>query len=207
MIQSVLPGLDDWEPWRPADIAARFQGIDRAWCVAGGWALDLWHGRQTRIHDDLECTVLREDLSRFQSELQDLEFYAAKSGELFNAPILEDAHQFWGLDPNRGKWRVDLMIEPGSDDTWVFKRDHSIQLPREEMVRLSSDGIPYLCPVAVLLFKAKYKRDKDKRDFDLALPRLSSQEVLQLKSLLERVAQAPDWIERLRQMQDLFPRS
>jgi hypothetical protein len=36
----VPPDLDAWEPWQPAELAARLAGTDVPWCVAGGWALD-----------------------------------------------------------------------------------------------------------------------------------------------------------------------
>jgi hypothetical protein len=46
-----------WDPWRPADIARLLAGVTAPWCVAGGWAIDLFLGRQTREHGDLEIAV------------------------------------------------------------------------------------------------------------------------------------------------------
>jgi hypothetical protein len=46
-----------WEPWSPAEVARRLADVDAAWCVAAGWALDLWRGRQTREHEDIEIAV------------------------------------------------------------------------------------------------------------------------------------------------------
>lgn len=48
------PDHDTWCAWHPAELARRVAGISKPWCVVGGWALDLWHGKQTRYHEDFE---------------------------------------------------------------------------------------------------------------------------------------------------------
>lgn len=164
-------------PWSPQQLAQRLQGLSEPWCVVGGWALDLWHGRQTRPHGDLEFAVLREHLPVFMARLSDLRFFAARQGVLTPCPAgaaLPEAAQFWGLDPATRRWCVDLMVEPGTPDTWVFKRQADLTGARVDMVRglepTSANEepgarVPHLCPAAVLLFKAKATRDKDEADF------------------------------------------
>jgi ribosome-associated protein len=39
-----------WDPWRPEDVARLLAAVRVPWCVAAGWALDLFRGRQTREH-------------------------------------------------------------------------------------------------------------------------------------------------------------
>ncbi|MFD9689695.1 hypothetical protein ACFWXO_28500, partial [Kitasatospora sp. NPDC059088] len=40
---------DRWaDAWRPEQAAERLGGFGASWCVAAGWALDLFLGRQTR---------------------------------------------------------------------------------------------------------------------------------------------------------------
>lgn len=46
-----------------------------------------------------------------------------------------------------------MMLERGSRDFWVYKRDLAITAPRQQMIRQTQDGIPYLAPAAVLLSK------------------------------------------------------
>lgn len=60
---------DAWCAWHPQELARRLSGIAWPWCVVGGWALDLWHGVETRAHDDLEFTILRADVDRFRAAL------------------------------------------------------------------------------------------------------------------------------------------
>jgi len=39
------------------EVAKLLAGVDVPWCVAAGWALDLFHGEVTREHEDLEIAV------------------------------------------------------------------------------------------------------------------------------------------------------
>ena len=47
----------------PIEAFARIMaGFPQPWYVAGGWAIDLFGGRVTRAHEDLEVAVCRRDL-------------------------------------------------------------------------------------------------------------------------------------------------
>ncbi|MCZ4071950.1 nucleotidyltransferase domain-containing protein [Agrobacterium sp. LMR679] len=198
----LVPDQNAWNPWSPAELSQRLDGVSLPWCVVGGWALDLWQGSKTREHDDLEFTVLREDLSIFRRKLGDMEFYTVNDGTI--EPLPADQHpapeifQIWCFDRPAGCWRADMMIEPGTNDTWVYKRNPEIRRPRIEMVSLTADGIPYLNPSAVLLFKAKHRRPKDEDDFARAQPKLPLSESLWLRDYLERLHPGHDWVRALR---------
>ncbi|MCJ8053468.1 amino acid transporter [Shinella curvata] len=200
MKPAALPD-DAWSAWHPQELARRFCGIARPWCVVGGWALDLWHGVETRPHEDLECTILRDDLCLFCAALPEMRFHAVGDGrvEPLGAGEVPAAGiaQVWCEDVAARCWRVDMMLEDGTPDIWVYKRDPSVRRRRSEMVRVTEDGIPYLAPEAVLLFKAKYRRDKDEADFAQALPKL---DIPQRQWLKVRIAEAhPDhgWLRAL----------
>src|SRR5262249_13990485 len=97
-----IPADDAWKPWRPNEAADRLAGVSAPWCVVGGWALDLWHGHQTRHHDDLEIAILRPQLSVFRAHLKEFTCCVAGSGKV--DPLQSDAepppekHQVWILD-------------------------------------------------------------------------------------------------------------
>ncbi|MEM7491472.1 MAG: amino acid transporter [Pseudomonadota bacterium] len=191
---------DAWAPWPPAELAHRLQGVRAWWSVVGGWALDLWHGNPTRPHDDLECATGPDGLAEITACLSDLTFFAARQGRLVHHPsgaAPAGAHQFWGLDPAVGRWRVDVMLEPGTAAQWVCRRDPSIRMPRSQIVHRDGAGVPYLAPEAVLLFKAKHRHPKDEADFDRALARMEVHRKQRLARWLELVHPGHDWRHRL----------
>lgn len=199
--QTVIPDQNHWKSWDPDTLFHRLRDVSKPWCVVGGWALDLWHEMKTREHEDLEFTILRQDLNVFRSALKDMEFYTVSDGVLERLAADREPNaeitQIWCFDRPANCWRVDMMIEPGTDENWVYKRNQQIIRPRSEMVALTAEGIPYLTPSAVLLFKAKYCRAKDEEDFAKAVPKLLPSERLWLKDCLARLHPDHAWADML----------
>lgn len=195
--QKVIPDQNNWKPWDPDTLFHRLRYVSKPWCVVGGWALDLWHETKTREHEDLEFTILRQDLNIFRHALKDMEFYTVSDGLLERLTIdrepNKDITQIWCFDRPADCWRVDMMIESGTEKNWVYKREQQIIRPRSEMVALTASGIPYLTPSAVLLFKAKYCRAKDEDDFAKAAPGLLPSERLWLRECLARLHPGHAW--------------
>jgi hypothetical protein len=57
-------------PWRPLDPAVLpdlLGGVDAPWWLAGGWAIDAFLGRVTRVHEDTDVLVLRRDQAAFRA--------------------------------------------------------------------------------------------------------------------------------------------
>ncbi|MDR7127599.1 amino acid transporter [Pseudotabrizicola sp. 4114] len=195
------PPDDAWEPWSPNELFARLGGSNTAWYVVGGWALDLWHGEPTRAHEDLEFSVPASQAQHYRGILSDLEFFTVKDGRFDHLPpgatLPIDVWQQWGADIGAGRWRVDMMVDRGSPDVWIYKRDPSLTLPRAKAIRATAGGIRYLAPQIVLLFKAKHAREKDHGDFRNALPRLNSSEKSSLCRWLEVLHPGHTWIQAL----------
>jgi hypothetical protein len=59
------------------------------------------------------------------------------------------------------------------------------------------EGIPYLAPEFVLLFKAKATRDKDQADFEATAPLMTRRQRETLGALLERVHSGHPWLAAL----------
>lgn len=190
-----------WAPWHPHELSRRLKNVSRPWCVVGGWALDLWHGRQTREHEDLEFTILRDDFEFFLDAFEDMEFFEVRDGVISflrdGKSLSKDTFQIWCLDRRSRRWRVDMMIEPGVQDVWVYKRHPAVTRPRSEMLFMTAAGIPYLNPAAVLLFKAKHRRTKDQKDFEETLKTLSWSERRWLKTCLDLLHPGHEWLQAL----------
>ncbi|WP_030240252.1 nucleotidyltransferase domain-containing protein [Streptomyces sp. NRRL S-350] len=164
------------DAWRPEHLAKRLDGVGVTWCVAAGWALDLFRGKQTRPHGDLEIAVPAAGFPEVRDRFPEYAFDAVGSGRVWpeaGAEALAATHQTWVRDPASGRFLFDVFREPHEGGTWICRRDESLRLPYERIMERTADGIPYLAPELVLLFKAKAARPKDRADFDGVLPLLS----------------------------------
>lgn len=177
------------------------QGADVPWCVVGGWAIELFLGRAHRHHEDIEVAVPRSCFSVVREHLAGYRFHTAGDGEVRELRDGEEPsstrHQHWLLDREANAWRMDLMLEPGDVETWVFRRDERITAPRSRMIGRRS-AVPYLRPEGVLLYKAKLCREKDEVDFTACLPVMDARARAWLARALELVHPRHAWLDPLR---------
>ena|SRR5215469_476345 len=193
-----------WQAWRPDQVADLLRDVSAPWYVAGGWALDLFRGHQTREHGDLEIGVPSAAFGQIRDALAACEFEAAGDGMLWpvDGPAFASTHQTWVSEPapdlaDGRVYRLDVFREASRDGLWVCRRDERIALPYETLVGRTLAGIPYLRPEITLLFKAKYTRAKDEADFRGVLPQLTAGARLWLRHNLELVHPGHAWIEVL----------
>lgn len=168
-----------WEPATPAEVAALFAGVDAPWWIAGGYAIELAVGRPVRDHSDIDVLLLRRDQLVAQQALAGWEWWAADppgtlrpwtEGEV----LPDDVHDIWCRPGPDRPWRVQLMLDEASGDTWVSRRNPRVQRPVASLGAVTDDGIPYLAPEIQLFYKAKQRRPKDEADFAAALPLLDA---------------------------------
>jgi hypothetical protein len=190
--------LDAWEAWSPSEAARRLSALTGPWYVAAGWALDLFLGRQTREHDDLEIGIPAQRLPELRETLDGFELVVVGGGSAWPTTdaTLAAHHQTWVREPG-GPWRVDVFREPWDGDTWICRRDSRIRLPRDRLIAYTDDGIPYAQPEVVLLFKSKEPRDKDERDFAIVLPHLDAGRCAWLRHALDVVHPGHPWLGTL----------
>ena len=192
------PDPKEWAPWTPEEAVAQLRGLNAPWHIAGGWALDLWQGKQTRPRYDLEIAVKSAAFSKVREALAGFDLFAAQDGRLEAiADQATAARQYWVLDPAIRKWRLDILLEPGDDQMWVYRRDPRVKAPLADVTATTPAGIPYLRPEAVLLFKAKDTRPKDERDFDLCASLLDADARAWLRHALETAHPGHAWLSRL----------
>ncbi|MHB8339603.1 MAG: nucleotidyltransferase domain-containing protein [Mycobacteriales bacterium] len=168
--------LDDppWDAWEPGEVAERLRSVTAPWCVAAGWALDLFRGETTREHEDLEIAVPALGFPQIHSALSGYEFDVVDSDRRW--PLDSEAfrltYQTWVCEPATGIYKLDVFRDLHDGDTWICRRDERLRLPYRQIIATSAQGIPYLAPEIVLLFKAKHQRAKDESDFTGVLPML-----------------------------------
>jgi hypothetical protein len=187
--------------WTPGEVAQHLAGISAPWCVAAGWALDLFRGgAQTREHGDIEIAIPAASFPEVRDRFPGYAFDAVSSGRIWEsaAPgVLTATHQTWLRDPATGNYLLDVFREPHDGEIWICRHDETIRLPYSEIIRQTPDGVPYLAPELVLLFKAKHVRPKDQADFDGTIPRMTPAQRVTLAGLLARAHPGHRWLANL----------
>jgi hypothetical protein len=200
---AIVPDVELWDAWSPAQAAERFADLDVPWYVAGGWAIDLFHGKQRREHEDLEIAVPNDRFEEVAKRLEGFEVFVItapyEATPLIGAlERLEDTHQTWVRESGSGHWRLDLFREPSDGDTWICRRDPALTMSYARLIEGTSKGIPYGRPEVILLFKAKHSRfEKNKADFADTLPLLDRERRAWLRAALERVHPGHEWLQEL----------
>src|SRR5688572_31726010 len=107
---STNPGVLDWDPAPPHDAAEWLANVSVPWWIAGGWAIDLFLGRDTRPHQDLDVGVLRRDVGVVLRSLPDWEVFEAKDGVL--APLhggpRSAVNSLWCRPKGARSWKIEL---------------------------------------------------------------------------------------------------
>lgn len=196
-----------WQPWQPAEVASFFSTLTSPWWIAGGWALDLFLGEQTRKHEDIDVQILRRDHLAVRSHFGAWDVQEADSGT-FPAewPFREwelgqtlnlSIHDVWCRPHKTDPWALQLMVADTADDDWLFRRDPRIRRSLATIGQRTSDGIPYLAPEIQLLYKAKAPRPKDEADFARTLPALDERSRHWLAQSLDLVHPGHIWLTKL----------
>lgn len=161
-------------------------GVGVPWFVTSGWALELFTGQPSRYHDDLDVGIFRQDALVLRAHL-------LARGWRLDKVVDDGKYSLWDtadLEPGvtqvharRGDAFLDILLSPRSEDAWVYKRDEAVSLPLHQAV-LRADGVPYLAPEIILLFKSRSTtaagesgpRSKDEADFGRIVPNFSAEQ-------------------------------
>jgi hypothetical protein len=196
---------ESWKALRPRDVVRWLSTLTVPWWVAGGWAIDLFAGDQSRPHKDLDIGILRQDALSVIAALSSWEFYQAKGGELTRLRDgylpRADVNSLWGKPTGTAHWVLELMLDNAECDRWVFRRDCQIQCPLATAIRRNGEGIPYLAPEIQLLYKARATRTQDQADFNLVAPRLGADARAWLRDSLAKTDPGHGWLPLLNDLE------
>lgn len=183
------------------DDAVDLFGDLRGWWIAGGWAIDLWLGRRTRDHADLDIATLRRSQEALWERLGGWDLQLATAPGVLEPWTTRDIvapplHAVWCRPTPTSPWAFEVLLNDADETHWLFRRDHGVRMPLNAIAR-TSDGIPYLVPEIVLLYKAKNVREHDVGDFEAALPSLDAKQRRWLRGALDTVHPGHAWSKRL----------
>jgi hypothetical protein len=193
----VSAGFDEVEK-----VGALLRDLRCGWYVCGGWALDLFLGRVTRGHKDVDIAVARRDQSDVRDYLRSRGWTLEKAfggrlspweeGERLAPPL----HAVWCRNDAHDPVFFELLLNEIDDGLFRFRRDASVTLPRARMSFESPTGLPALAPEVVLLYKSSGV-EEHAEDFRNAAPALSREARAWLKGALDRVSPGHPWAREL----------
>jgi hypothetical protein len=190
-----------WGALTPTDAVALLSEFRARWWIAGGWALDLFLGKVTRAHNDLDVGIFRKDAQSQLAALRDWDVFEAKNGVL--SPLAAgdapgaDVNSLWCKRTGAPHWELELMLDNSKGEEWVFRRDARITRPISSAIRRNPEGIGYLAPEIQLLYKARAIRSQDQADFDRVVPHLSHDSQTWLRQSLLSIDAEHVWISML----------
>ncbi len=167
-----------------ASVFLNNRGFD--WSICGGAAIDIFLGRQTRIHKDLDIAVfwedrnaiielmLRSDWRVFQAcgggvvqelnrkqdepyEKRNLFCFTANEDRVKLEPIGHDRYRF-GLESleQRDFTYVEFLFNTRDNGQFHLPGENKIKCELNKAILSSFEKLPYLAPEIVLFYKSSY---------------------------------------------------
>ena len=192
-----------WEPLSLEEVKRLLAPVAAPWWIAGGHALDMFLGHETRQHRDIDVAILRRDQKAFVDALRKWDVQIAHNGELIplrpgEAITKPEHHELWARETPDGPWRLELLLEESEGSRWSYRRNDRVGLNVADLGRRDAYGIQFIRPEVMLLYKSKSPRPVDETDFLYALPRLDVAQRGWLAGALFMVDAKHRWLERLK---------
>jgi len=195
--------LYHWKPLSLLDAQKLLTNLAISWWIAGGVAIDLFVGYETRKHGDFDIGIFRKDQLILQAYLNEWDLHKTNQPGLKPWPKGEylsiGVNQVWCRRAQASPWEMEVMFMEVEGQRWYYRREPRVSGPISNLWMKTQEGIRYLAPEIQLLYKAsKTPKEKDDKDFDIVLPLLSNEKKNWLKSALK--VQFPEghvWIEQL----------
>ena len=186
----------------PTELAEQMRGFDRPWWIVGGWAIEAATGFR-REHEDTDMSILSCDVPAFVEFMGGRWHVWNNVGGVLHPlggrwpDVDEPRSQLWLRASAKDPWIVDIPLTPDADGLWTNKFLEGHIAAVEDVTWLAQDGIRYLLPEIVLVYKARLRRPKDEPDFAATLPILTEGRREWMRQALKAMSPEHPWIEQL----------
>src|SRR5689334_11036732 len=110
-----------------AAIVPLMRGFKGDWCVAGGWAVDLFLGGVTRPHQELELAIIRQDQMSPRNHLHGWKFEETVNGRMMpwaaDEELKHPIHEIHARSSRDPLMSLEFLLNERIDYEWVYRRD------------------------------------------------------------------------------------
>lgn len=168
-----------------AELFEYLSGANIDWAICGGRAIDMYAGRKTREHKDIDVAVFSDQRERLLTYLfqGNWRVFEPENGLLREVTCSDDDFQrndnLWCIAKNSSAYQivlehdnffsvttsrkhqdcldfVEFLFNKRLGNQFLYKRNRNIQHARP--ILCDPSGIPYLAPELVLLYKSIFVR-------------------------------------------------
>ena len=187
--------------------------MNAKWCFAGGWAIDLFLGKESRPHKDLDIVVFKNEINEVISYMKSKGWRIETPTRQGFLPVTEEnvselemdnmwcMNEAYPLDylkvDEQGSCNfyqyerevqeefdfLEVLLNSTEDGYFIYEQNPSVRLEMSRAI-FENNGLPYLAPEIVLLYKSKYLSEDNQADFDLVTAKLNSEQIKWLKEAL-----------------------
>jgi GrpB-like predicted nucleotidyltransferase (UPF0157 family) len=185
-------------------VTEELRDLSVPWHICGGWALDVFLGQVTRVHQDVDVVLSRADQFALQQHMTTHGWKLLTPSDRQMQPWPEHMrlelprHQ---VHAHRGGRFIDFLLADLGGGVWRYRRDPSIIRDLDRIGLCSDEGVPFLAPELVLLFKSKNtsgrERRNDQADFDKVYTKLEPERRVWLRWALTATDASHPWINQL----------
>jgi Aminoglycoside-2''-adenylyltransferase len=191
-----------WEPLTIAEVSDLLCDFAGVWWIVGGHAVEAFTGVR-RPHEDIDIALFRRDLPGLRAVLAD-RYHTWSVGSGLLRPLNDDhpemhreAGQVWIREHAQAPWVADFGVLDERDGGWVWKHDPNVAWSLQDSTWLNSDGVRFARAEIVLAHKARWRQQKDDRDFAAAWPGLDEAARRWLRDTVERMYPGHPWLGRM----------
>ena len=220
------------------ELKALMDSMEISWAVCGGDAIDLFVGERTRDHKDIDVAAFWEDRERVITGFlaRGWRVFEPDQGLLREITSLEEdlrsEDNLWCIRPETTGYQIlhrhgnfyeittrrkhqdvldyiEVLFNRAVDGRFLYKRDPRISLT--PYLYHSAEGIPYLAPEMVLLYKSIFVRllerptpenlavaENYRHDFRVAVEQMEQRQRDWLRNALEACyPMGHEWLEAL----------
>jgi hypothetical protein len=185
----------------PVQISAIMRDFKPSWFIAGGWAIDLFLGKETRAHQDIEIAIFRKDQTALHDYFDGWLLQKIVNGKQVvwdrGERLILPTHEISCFNETVQPPQIEILLNESTETEWLYRRNQKIRRSLFKIQLESSSGVKFLCPEVVLLYKSKNPRAKDKQDFQAVVKHLDAEQREWLKDAIQMCDREHLWLRSL----------